>query len=310
MTRLFSPSQRWLAVLLLALAGAAQAQIAPPAPVAEPALAAPAASADDPDEEEKVRIRVPKSLARCLDHEIEPFMLVGTQPCLSFHKPMYLMPGTYSNRYTGDESEFVYQISLKLNLFSSNVFFAYTQKSYWQIYNANDSRPFRETNYNPEIFYRWKPELGWCPDCGLDLGFEHESNGKDVQDSRSWNRVYFTAFHAWKRTLVNLKLWYRIPEDPKKTPDDPKGDDNPNIDDYYGYGELRVQQRLFRHNHLAALMLRGNPSTGKGAVELNYSVPFGDYLYWNVYVFNGYGDSLIDYNRSMTRVGIGVMLAR
>jgi phospholipase A1 len=73
---------------------------------------------------------------------------------------------------------------------------------------------------------------------------------------------------------------------------------------------LRVQQRLFADDHLAALMVRGNPSTGKGAIEFNYSVPFGGYLYGNVYVFNGYGDSLIDYNRSVTRIGIGVMLAR
>ncbi|MGH8446187.1 MAG: phospholipase A [Solimonas sp.] len=290
------------ALLLLGAAAGAPAQTAP---AAKPA--APASTAADPDEE-KVRVTVPRSLARCLDHESEPFMLVGEQPCLSFHKPMYVMPATYSNRYTSEESEFVYQLSLKVNLFDSNIFFAYTQKSFWQVYNGNDSRPFRETNYNPELFYRWKPEFTFCPRCGFDFGGEHESNGKGVPDSRSWNRVYATAFHEWRRTLVDLKLWYRIPEDAKKTPDDPKGDDNPDIADYYGYGELRVQQR-WSGGQLAALMVRGNPSTGKGAVELNYSKPFGDYLYWNVYLFNGYGDSLADYNRSVTRIGAGVMLA-
>lgn len=261
-------------------------------------------------QEEQVQVKVPHSLARCLDHEAEPFMLIGAQRCLSFHKPMYVMPATYANRYSSDESELVFQLSLKLRLFGTNLFFGYTQRSYWQVFNASESRPFRETNYNPELFYRWKPQLDFCPSCGGDIGIEHESNGQEVGDSRSWNRIYGTLFHEWDRTLVHLKLWYRIPEDKKKTPDDPKGDDNPDIHRYLGYGELRVQQRLFNDDHLAAIMLRGNPAAGKAAVELNYSVPFGDYLYWNVYLFNGYGDSLIDYNRSVTRVGIGVMLAR
>ncbi|NKF22762.1 phospholipase A [Solimonas marina] len=250
----------------------------------------------------------PKLLFGNLQRESDEFSLVNDKSRISFHKPMYVMPATYSNRYDGSESEFVFQISFKLHLLS-NFYFAYTQRSFWQIYNEDESRPFRATDYNPELFYRWKPAFDFCPRCGFDVGIEHQSNGRDVPQSRSWNRLDFAAYHEWNRTLVYLKTWYRIPEKSKKSPDDPKGDDNPDIAHYYGYGELRVQQELFDQHH-ASLMLRGNPSTGKGAIEFNYSVPFGDYLYWNVYVFNGYGDSLIDYNHSVTRVGIGIMLAR
>src|SRR3546814_10797887 len=79
---------------------------------------------------------------------------------------------------------------------------------------------------------------------------------------------YTTLF----RSLLYLKTWYRIPEDPKKDPTDAKGDDNPDIEHYYGYGEIRLQQELFASKHLAALLLRGNPSTGKGAIEFNYKI--------------------------------------
>lgn len=252
----------------------------------------------------------PDFLFGSLQRDPDEFTLINDKHRVSFHKPMFLLPVSYSDRYGSDESEFVFDLSLKLRLFGTNLFFAYTQRSFWQIYNASESRPFRETDYNPELFYRWKPRFGFCRTCGFDFGAEHESNGQDVPDSRSWNRLYFAAYKEWDRTLLYLKTWYRIPEDKKKTPEDAKGDDNPDIAHYYGYGEIRVQQELFASKHLAALMVRGNPSTGKGAIEFNYSVPFGDYLYWNVYLFNGYGDSLIDYNRSVTRVGIGVMLAR
>src|SRR3546814_3000934 len=79
---------------------------------------------------------------------------------------------------------------------------------------------FRETNYNPELFYRWKPHFAICSNCGFDFGGEHESNGLEVPDSRSWNRLYFAAYHEWNHTLLYLKTWYRIPEDPKKDPTD------------------------------------------------------------------------------------------
>ncbi len=239
------------------------------------------------------------------------FTLVSETRGLSFHRPLYLMPITWSPQYSSENSEVLFQISLKQRLFNRNFFFAYNQKSFWQLYDGNNSRPFRETNYSPEFFYRWKPEFASVPGLGFDAGFDHESNGRELPASRSWNRIVGAVYHESPTQLVHLKLWYRIPEDKNRAEDDPKRDDNPDIYKYYGYGELRLQQMLFGNSrHLASLMLRGNPATGKGAVELIYSVPFADYAYWNVYVWHGYGESLADYNDSTTRVGVGFMLAR
>lgn len=249
------------------------------------------------------------SLFSNLQRDSDEFTLVNTRNRLSLHRPMFMMPATYSPQYEGRQTEFEFQLSLKLRLFNRNVFFAYTQKSFWQIYNGPDSRPFRETNYDPEIFYRWQPRLALCEGCGLDIGAEHESNGKDLPDSRSWNRLTLATYWQNEQTLLHLKSWYRLPEKAKRDAQDADGDDNPDIAHYYGYGELRLQQ-LLGHDQHATLMLRGNPREGKGAVEFSYSLPYGDALYLNFYVFNGYGESLIDYKRSITRLGIGLMLAR
>lgn len=246
-----------------------------------------------------------------LRRETDAFTLVNTKRGLSFHRPIYLLPVTWSPEYHSEASEVLFQISLKQRLFNRNLFFGYTQRSFWQLYNGNDSRPFRETNYNPELFYRWKPQWRWLPELGFDIGADHESNGKELPDSRSWNRIIGAAYYEGERQLLHLRLWYRIPENENRPADDPKRDDNPDIHRYYGYGELRLQRKLFGDaQHMLAMMARGNPATGKGAFELVYSAPFSDYAFWSVYLWNGYGESLIDYNRSVTRVGIGLMLAR
>lgn len=229
---------------------------------------------------------------------------------LSLHKAMFVLPATYSPDYPSSETELIFQISAKQSLFGTNIFVGYTQRSFWQVYDSQRSRPFRETNYNPELFYRWialDPDwLGW----GADVGIEHESNGQDIPDSRSWNRIYFAPFRAKGKTGVYLKTWFRLPEDDKETPDDPKGDDNPDIDDYYGYTELHVQKQIGRQQLISG-MFRINPATGKGALNLNYTIPSNDgYLFYQVYLWHGYGESLLDYNDSVTRIGFGVALAR
>lgn len=243
--------------------------------------------------------------------DADAFPLVDDSRGLSFHKPMFMMPVTWSPDYEKENTEVIFQISLKQRLFNRNFFFGYTQRSFWQLYNGNDSRPFRETNYNPELFYRWKPKWDQAPGLGFDIGVDHESNGKRLPDSRSWNRIIGAAHYETPGLLTHLRVWYRIPEDEGRDADDPKRDDNPDITDYYGYGELRLQKKLGGDaKRQLSLMLRGNAVTGKGAIEAVYSMPASDYAYWAIYVWNGYGEGLADYNRNITRIGIGYMLSR
>jgi len=238
------------------------------------------------------------------------YSIVSVARGLSTHKSMFVLPYTWSDEYDGSESEAMFQISAKQALFGSRFYLGYTQKSFWQVYNTDESRPFRETNYNPELFYRWTPDPKVFRHWGADIGIEHESNGEDVPKSRSWNRAYIAPFYAAGQTLIYTKIWYRIPDDPKEYPLDPKGDDNPDIEHFYGYGEVTISRQLKR-GHLINIMGRGSIADGKGGININYTIPSKDgYLFWMIYAWHGYGESLLNYNHSITRIGFGAALSR
>jgi phospholipase A1 len=226
----------------------------------------------------------------------------------SLHKENYLLPLTWGNvADRAEDAELKFQFSFKQQLYRG-LTFAYTQKSFWRVLDQEDSRPFRETNYNPELFYRFQLPAPAGRGWGADLGIEHESNGSREPDSRSWNRVYLAPFVEWGRLRAELKLWRRLSEEAKDTPDDTSGDENPDIVDYYGYGELRLAY-VSSGRHRAALMTRWNFATDRGAVQLDYSVPTGTKnLYIYAQLWSGYGESLIDYDRSVTRYGIGMLI--
>jgi len=207
-----------------------------------------------------------------------------------------------------------FQISLKsqLNpgdlLFAGDaLFFGLTLESWWQLYNAPLSSPFRETNYQPEIFYI--TPLLWGPFGGstaLSFGVEHQSNGQVQLLSRSWNRVYTELIYGRGSFVASIRPWYRIPEDPKENPGDAEGDDNPDILDFMGNVQLSLGWR--NSTYELATMVRGNPSTGNGAFEGTLTFPLFGKFRGMVQYFNGYGDSLIDYNRFQQRFGLGIAL--
>ena len=244
------------------------------------------------------------------------------------HYRNYILPVTYVNnpqnvRLTEgenrelDNTEIKFQVSLKVPIWSdplgdrSNLFFAYSGKSLWQAYNSDLSSPFRETNHAPEMFLGFGTDWelwGWRIPV-VTTGIIHESNGRSRELSRSWNRIYADFYAEKGDWVLSFKPWWRIPEDEKDDPLDSDGDDNPDIERFLGHFELRVG---YKHNkHRFGLMVRNNlRSDNKGAGQFDWSYPLDDDEKVRLYVqyFNGYGESLIDYNRSVSRLGVGFIL--
>ncbi len=215
-----------------------------------------------------------------------------------------LAPGT-----TLDSTEAAFQISFKFRLLTTDdrrwgIWAAYTQQSQWQLYNdsGNASRPFRETNYMPELILGYKPGLQWG---GLqwnlvNLAFNHQSNGRSDLLSRSWDRLIAGVGVEHGDFALLARLWWRLPESSDS-------DDNPTISDYYGWGDLSAIYK-WRGQSFAGT-IRGNPSTGKGAAQLTWtSAPLLGPVRGYVKLFSGYGETLIDYNWKQSTIGIGVTL--
>lgn len=222
---------------------------------------------------------------------------------------------TYDHSY---ETEF--QISVKKPLsfdlmgLNEAIIFAYTQKVWWQLYSP--SAPFRETNYEPEVFITFpSPDKLDRPSGlkGIRLGFVHESNGRGGLQSRSWNRLYLGTIWQHGNLFTNLRFWYRISEDEKLSITDTDGDDNPDITDYLGYGDLNFS--YLYGDHQFGLMLRNNfhfdgDNRGALSLEWSYPLPNAEYSFWYLKLFSGYGESLIDYDRHVNKLSIGLSFSR
>ena len=218
-----------------------------------------------------------------------------------------------------DNTETEFQVSIKVALdrdtFNEGdaIQFGFTLKSFWQTFNSDESSPFRETNYQPELWYRTPiPWNSFGSETMLwGIGAEHQSNGRSRELSRSWNRIYTTVTWLTEDSAFRFKPWYRIPEDDKDDPTDTDGDDNPDIHRYMGYFEFTGIHRV--DNQEFGFMVRHNAGSGasnsRGAVQLDYTFPLWGRLRGYAQAFNGYGNSLIDYNHNLTRVGIGFLLS-
>lgn len=208
-----------------------------------------------------------------------------------------------------DDTEAQFQLSVKfpvaINLFDEkiDIFAAYTNRAFWQVYNNDQSAPFRDTNHEPEAWIQFRPswKFGNLTNSVNKLGIIHQSNGRGGILSRSWNRIYANFLFEYDNWGFSIKPWYRIPEGESE-------DDNPDIEDYLGYGEIRTAYKWEKQTF--SFMVRNTMESGfsKGTVELSWSFPLGGYEYFRGYVqyFNGYGQSLIDYNQHVNSIGIGV----
>lgn len=207
-------------------------------------------------------------------------------------------------------TELEYQISFKVKLLNDtflggDVWAAYNQLSHWQAYNWDQSAPFRETNYEPELIWTLPVDenvLGLRARL-INVGFTHQSNGRGELLSRSWNRLWAQAGLERGPFALLARGWWRIPEGSSD-------DNNSDIERYLGYGDL---QGVYRYEeHLFTLLLRHNLDfdDGRGAVQFDWSFPLASEggLRGYIQVFSGYGETLLDYDYSQTAIGVGIIL--
>ena len=244
------------------------------------------------------------------------------------YRPVYLLPATWTSRVnrnpaspTPDHAvtdalelramETKYQVSLKAKLAQrvlgtpASLWGGYTQSSRWQVFNGPASRPFRETNYEPELMLVWPLDgqwLGWQLRMA-SLSLNHQSNGRSLPLSRSWNRIIGALVAERGEWSIELRPWLRMPEERSD-------DDNPDIEDHIGRGELLIG----RHwgDHALQLQLRHSLRGGarsRGSVQLDWVFPLSGALHGYFQIFSGQGESLVDYNVQQNKVGLGITIA-
>lgn len=236
--------------------------------------------------------------------EAEVLRLFDRQPSFGMYRDNYFVTGIPTNKeidkHTADAK---FQISIRQRLtktvlpFNSFLMLTYTQKSFWDIYE--ESAPFGDTNYNPGLTLV-KPFIHQNKLHGmLSFAFEHESNGKDSVDSRSCNYFVLTGVYFFNASLsVQGKIWAGW-----------LGNENKNLySKYRGYGLVAMNYRTINDKFWVSAVINPREKIGNfnTQLELNLKLSPKANQYLFVQWYQGYGESLLDYDQytSMIRAGI------
>jgi len=235
---------------------------------------------------------------------------------IAAYEPMYFLAGA-------DPEDSKFQFSFRYRFFNTEGMlarkypwvkgfnFAYTQTSFWDL--ASESKPFEDTSYKPELFFLSSNidvnALG-IKRLFLQTGFQHESNGRGGEYSRSTNFLYakpiFVLFNETNRLglLVAPKIWTYVKND---------DDTNPDLDDYRGYFDLEL---VFgrAESFVLGSHLRWAEEGGSTQLDLTYPLhvfPFKNLdLYFQAQYFNGYAESLLDYTERTEAFRFGFAIVR
>jgi outer membrane phospholipase A len=215
--------------------------------------------------------------------------------------------------------------------------FAYTQTSIWDL--EGFSKPFYDSSYKPTLFLLHtlprQADSGWT--ISFQAGAQHESNGKGggsaptsaptglvssantlrhPSDTRSLNTLYLLPRARWEdngthffEAAFRVSAFFQI-------------DENQDIARYRGYAELSLRGGYIRGLQLAT-HVRGK-ADGHGSLEFNLTWPTSESPllraipvvgslggYAQIQYFNGYGESLLDYDvRRKDQLRFGLMIVR
>lgn len=208
--------------------------------------------------------------------------------------------------FSGNRLDTKFELGLTFNLFAeitnltflAPLGFGYSQRSWWDI--SEDSQPFAEHNYNPEIFWRFdqpsRPLTGNFPFVDI-VGMEHQSNGLQGADSRSWDRAYVQKeFDVLPGLSVDLKLWRVVGDEAT----------NKDITDYLGHGAATVKFSPNDRTQLRLRVIKGDAVEKYSyQFDISYRRPWVNSAFFISY-YEGYGEALISYNQKTRSLRAGL----
>ena len=239
-------------------------------------------------------------MAQDYDVNLEEAVTDRGERSFGLHWPNFIIAGR-------DDLKLQFSFKYKI-LKRQNLFFGYTQLMFWDVYK--NSKPFRDINFYPEIFYRF-PIKG-THSGHIDVGYIHTSNGKGGIESRSLDRPYLRwSSYLYKgdfKILSSLRLYYIMNVD----------DYNRDILDYLGRWDLTVYflNLLATPNGesfdfgVSAFAGKKTYDFDKGGVTLSLRYSFQprdfnpDIL---LQYYNGRVENLIDFKTKVERIRLGLM---
>lgn len=229
------------------------------------------------------------------------------EPYFGLYKDNYFIFGTsIGPKPTKQNSNVKFQISIAQKLtkstlpFGTYLYLFYTQKAFWNV--LENSMPFHDLNFNPGVGLA-KPLFADGAYIGKAIfQIEHESNGRDSIQSRSWNRISFGANIIIDRNMmVHGKYWIPIVD----------GENNRDITKYVGVCQAGVNyisdNRRFMGSLTFVKRAKWSPSFNT-IFELGYKISKNDNQYLFLQYYNGYGEGLLDYKTYRSELRIGMVI--
>jgi phospholipase A1 len=231
---------------------------------------------------------------------------IESAPSFSLYKDNYFTGGiTLGSKITAANSNVKFQLSVSQKLtrsrlpFDTYLFIQFTQKTIWNM--LEESMPMHDMNFNPgfgigHLAIRRNRHVG-----NLFMMLEHESNGKDGEASRSWNKVSFGGQFFISRNMdIQLKAWVPIVD----------SENNRDITQYNGLAQAalnyRATDKRFNASFVAAWR---NRSFGFNTQwEVSYKINNNENQYMFLQYYNGYGENLLDYNRYRSILRFGFVI--
>lgn len=237
-----------------------------------------------------------------LENKVTSIFGANANEKFSLHQPSYFIFGV---------NDLKLQFSFKYRLARSiPAYFGYRQTMFWNIYDG--SKPFKDINFFPEFFYRLIDSQDESFKT-LDMGYMHSSNGKKGTESRSADRLFARANYITKydRHLIdfNLMVFHFYNRDEL----------NKDIVHHMGYWDLKMAFSNLIINDKQTLDLELRLFAGskgydldQGAYQVGLIYNFGSTninpaIYFQRY--EGYAESLLDYNKRHAEYRLGFMLS-